>query len=757
MRGKCNAPSRSPCEARGACLSWLRPESARISRASSWEGPRRFVPGRPQRFEDVPWQGPNSAGMLTARRALCPRCGAPLTLDESSPTVECQYCECRVVIERRLRTSEPDPADPQALRRMDWEVVSAAVHCRGCGSALDYDPSKPVQVCPGCKTENRLERRLRRLLSTAQQDEPDDEGTLALIRKIVHEPELADRVLAAESLQGWGAMNGTLARHMPEIMDAIQRSDPRLAFPLSRLVGRMLCTDDRFLHDCVLEAAAEVVFRVDGSRVLLTEIGLGPGTGFKLLLDVAQWACSTGAVEYGCTALWAAGDILQRHYEEHDVLRQVLLYRVLYLDGPVLGWAVRMINSQHGVAMRYPVEMLLKFVDEAAQERPEVAEAIAYHLGEGEATDQVEYKARLDRLTCLQTTMGRVTALKMLHAPPEGTSLRLLRQATDVLLPMLDDEALVPAVVDALKAMFVSPVGIPQAVHDLVRKRGDELPEDFRRLYLSHVPDCKFLSELPVRYWQSSHREEPLHEGIEAWRAGLSLAVDAYREQESWASDYQQRVSQRTPLMAAATRGDVRLVTELLDKGEDPDELSSAGWSALMFAAEAGRAEVVALLAGRGAKVDIRDGESRSALTAAARGGHIAVLEGLRSEVGEQEIQQVFREAFRANRWPVMEWALNHGADPDTLEEENRTPLILAVLRGDLGLVRRLLAAGSYADHADRSGRSALIHAAQAGQLEVVRALLEAGADASREDDSGRTARDWAERNGHPEVLDALG
>lgn len=695
--------------------------------------------------------------MLTARRALCPRCGAPLSLDAGTPTVECQYCECRVVVERRLRTSEPDPGDPQALRRMDWEEVTSAIHCSGCGCALHYDESQPVLTCPGCKTENRIERRLRRLLSTPRDFEPDDPRTLALIRKVVSEPELGDRVMAAESLLDWGLMNPTLARHMPEIMQSIQSSDARLGFPLSRVVGRMLCTEDRFLHDCVLEAAAEVVFQVEGSRSLLFEIGMGPGTGFKLLLDVAQWACQRGAVEYGCTALWGAAQILQRHYEEHDVLRQVLLYRVLYLDGPVLGWAVSMINSQQGVAMRYSPDVLLRFVDEAAQERPEVAVAIAHPLGEEIATDQVEYKARLERLGTLQTTLGKTTALRMLHAPPEGTSLRLLRQATDTLLPMLDDETLVPAVVEALREIFVSPIGVPQAVHDLVRKRGDELPEDFRRLYLNQVPDCKHLSELPVRYWQSTREEEPLKEALEAWRQGISQAVDTYRLHEEWAGDYQRRIGQRTPMMAAAARGDLGLVTELLDRGEDPDQVNSSGWSAMMFAAEAGRPEVVALLLQRGASVGIRDDKSRSALSVAARWGHSRVLDGLLTAVGEQEIQQVFREAFRENRWPAMEWALAHGADPDTLEEDARTPLILATIRGDVSLVKRLLAAGAYADHADRTGRSALLHAAEAGHVELVKLLLDEGADAGREDESGRTARQWAERNGHERVLEALG
>lgn len=479
--------------------------------------------------------------------------------------VECSYCACRVVVERRLRTSEPEVGDPRALRRLEWEEVTSTLHCGGCGAPLDYDESQLVLVCPACKTQARVERRLRRLFSAPGDTEPDCTHTLALIRKVAHEPELADRVLAAEALQDWHRMNATLARHMPELMRAIGTADPRLGFPVARVVGRMLCTDDRFQHDCVLEAAAEV-----------------------------------------------------------------------------------------------------------------------------------------------------------------------------------------------LRAVFNSPAGVPQAVHDLIRQRGDSLPEDFRRLYLEHRPDCPHLSELPVRYWQSSSQEEPLQEAVEAWRAGISQAVEAYRVQETRADDYRTRIGQRTPLMAAATRGDVRLVSELLERGEDPDEVNSSGWTALMFAAEAGRVSAVRLLLDRGADACVRDEAGRQALTVAALERHRAVLDELRQAVSEADIAQVYRESFIQRNWPALEWALANDADPDTLEDEGRTPLVLASREGDLALVRRLLAAGAYLHHTDSSGRCALIHAARRGHLSLVRLLLAAGADPERTDREGETARGWAAKHGHIEVEQAL-
>jgi LSD1 subclass zinc finger protein len=692
--------------------------------------------------------------MLISRRALCPRCGAPLSLQEGNVTIDCSYCACRVVVERRLRTVEPEVGE-EGLRRLDWEEFASAIHCAGCGTPLDIQSEQASVRCASCHTENRIERRLRRLLSAPQQpEEPDCPSTLALLAKVVNEPELADRVLAAEALLPWHRMNSTLARHMPALMDTIARSDARLGFPLATVVGRMLCTEDRFHHDCALEAAREVVFSLEGSRALLFEIGMGPGTGFKLLLDVAQWACRQRAIGYGCTALWAANQILQRHYEEHEVLRQVLLYRVLYLDGPVLGWAVQMITSQLGVAMRYPPDMLLRFVDEAALERPEVAIALSRGLSEEAAPDPAAYSLRLERLASLRSDLARTQALRMLQAPPAGCSLRLLRQAIRLLLPLLDCETLVSATVEALREIMRPPLGVPAEVHALVRERGDSLPEEFRHLYLELRPDCPHLSPLPPRYWRSSQQPEPLREAIEAWRDGIALAVREYEQQRDWADDYARRIAQRTPLMAAATRGDVATVSRLLEAGEDPDQRNPLDWTALMFAAEAGRVETVRCLLERGASPSLRDPQGRTALSVAARGGWSAVLEALHPFSSEADIQQLFQEAFVLRNWSALDWALQHGADPDTLDEEGRTPLILAVCQDDSGLLERLLAADAVLDHQDVTGCSALHHAARLGRLTLVQKLLAAGADPAATDASGRTPAAWAQSEGHSQLLE---
>lgn len=683
---------------------------------------------------------------LNVRRGLCPRCGAALNLD--GPRVDCLYCGCRAVVERRLRTFEPDPADPQPLRRLDWADVSTAVHCAGCGRPLEHDGAALQVRCPSCDSHNKVERRLRRLLSEPEEPQPDDPHTLKKIWQAVHHPQLAERVVAADELHQWHSMNETLARHIPDLLAAIQSADPRLGYALSEVVGRLLCSDQKFHHDCVLEAAGDYLFRIDGCRALLFAIGLGPGSGLKLLLDVAQWAVEQGALEYACTALWGASQILQRNYPDHPVLRQVLLYRLLYVTGPVQLWILRMVQSRQGVAMRYTADNLLEFLDDASLEDPALANELATCISEEPANDAVTYEARLARLEKLHTPTARRVALGLLGPPPTGTSLRLLRRTTDLLIPMLDQE---PALA-ALEKIMESSAGVPQAIHDLVRQRGDELPEELRRLYLKKVPNCRHLTPLEPRYWQSETKFDPFAEAEETYRAGLSRAVDLYEHQRRVASDYGRRVSNRTPLMAA----DADKIRHWLKEGHDVDELNLQGWTALMFAAEAGRTDLVAALLAGGARRDIRDEDGRTAFSVAAEGGHLKVLDLLLPGLAPGSLQEAFRQALRDAQPQLLAWTLAQGADPDTLEEEGRTPLIQAVLADRPELLRQLLAAHATVDHADQHGRTALIYAAECGLADQVECLLQHQADADRCDEQGDTALALATRKGHLAVVRLL-
>jgi hypothetical protein len=83
-----------------------------------------------------------------------------------------------------------------------------------------------------------------------------------------------------------------------------------------------------------------------------------------------------------------------------------------------------------------------------------------------------------------------------------------------------------------------------------------------------------------------------------------------------------------TPLLTAASKGDINTVKDLLDKGADVNTQAAKDldWTALMDAAQTGHIAVVKLLIEKGADVNAKDRWGRTVLSWAAWGGHIAVV-----------------------------------------------------------------------------------------------------------------------------------
>ena len=120
-----------------------------------------------------------------------------------------------------------------------------------------------------------------------------------------------------------------------------------------------------------IRAAENFTFDENGSRSLLWQLGLGDGIGLKLLLDSADYAATRGGIDYACAALWAINTMMERHYARRVMLAEIVLYRLLYLRGPVQAWAMELVKGQLGLGVRFPTPTLLRFMDDCACERPE--------------------------------------------------------------------------------------------------------------------------------------------------------------------------------------------------------------------------------------------------------------------------------------------------------------------------------------------------------------------------------------------------
>lgn len=663
--------------------------------------------------------------MFVSRRALCPGCGAPLNLEGEQANVKCGFCGVTSVVERRLRTNEADVPPDRRKVVLDWTPshlnpgnAGERIACWGCGAPLTFTGTQGIVRCGHCHSESKVERRLRPLDLDVPVGAEEDPATVRLIHRLKTSTDLAERVvLAKEAFDTWRYINRTLARRVGELMEIMQSCDPRLEHAIGEAIGKLLCEGDVILRDAVVQAAHRFIYHSGGSRKLLWELGLGSGVCLKPLLDAADIAARQGALEYACTALWAANTLLGRNYPEHPVLAQIILYRTMYVTGPVLWWALRFIQGDDGIGYRYPTDALLQFIDDCAAERPKLVPEIARAIYETDSDNESLYRKRLDLLQRLQSFEAKDVLLQKLPAPPKGASMRLLNDALGVLIPLLDDSKLAASAVQALAKLMN--VVVPPALHALVRERRDSLPEDFRRAYLQHVPDSPHLSKLPPKDWQPEPKVpcDPEVERAEAlYRTGLERAVELYDRDAEALRKYWEIIQDRSPLMVASGRGELEEVRRLLGEGADPNETNGYGWTPLMFACENGRASVIRELRARGAVVGMRDRDGRTAVMIAAEMGQVAALQEM-MDADAALRQEAFRSAFFTRKLEAMKLLLAGGADPDTLEEDGATPLILAARQGWVDGLRALLAAGANREHQDKSGRTAADYAGRSELL----------------------------------------
>jgi uncharacterized protein len=246
-------------------------------------------------------------------------------------------------------------------------------------------------------------------------------------------------------------------------------------------------------------------------------------------------------------------------------------------------------------------------------------------------------------------------------------------------------------------------------------------------------------------------------------------------------------VNQRGPLpytvlMVAAGRGSVQMVDMLLAAGADVHAVdSSLGASALHKAAQSGVVDVARLLLARGAFIDLQS----------ATVGHTPLIDAVWSKkpamvafLLERGASIAIRTHYQGSVWDFIgkepRWTAG-GTTPESeawgkwiremLEAKQaadekavqKQPLMQAVLNNDLGMVKRLIAAG--ADVNEKSpvvagpndGQTPLLVACFNGFTDIVRELLKAGANPRIVDYLLKaTPAHKAAFSGHPGPLKAL-
>ncbi|XP_034945835.1 ankyrin-1 isoform X2 [Chelonus insularis] len=158
---------------------------------------------------------------------------------------------------------------------------------------------------------------------------------------------------------------------------------------------------------------------------------------------------------------------------------------------------------------------------------------------------------------------------------------------------------------------------------------------------------------------------------------------------------------------------------------------SAVGWTPLLIAAHRGHMELVTTLLANHARVDVFDLEGRSALHLAAEHGYLQVCDALlaskafinsKSRVGRTALHLA---AMNGYTHLVRFLIQDHGAAIDVLTLKKQTPLHLAAGAGQLEVCRLLIELGASCDATDDQGQKPIHAAAMNNYAEVVQLFLQ--------------------------------
>jgi len=259
--------------------------------------------------------------------------------------------------------------------------------------------------------------------------------------------------------------------------------------------------------------------------------------------------------------------------------------------------------------------------------------------------------------------------------------------------------------------------------------------------------------------------------------------LDEYNRQEPSPWEHWKRSGDaKLDLVGFAYVGNIDEVVRLLSDGADPNGRAPddrmkfshgpGGYLPLHAAARGGHVEVVRKLIAAGADVNALDQCDNSPMCEAASPGHIGVAEllvhnGARvnqpgvylSRIAATPGQTPLMLSANAKQWQMMEWLLQHGANPNASDDTHSTALMIAASADDVSAVNAvkvLLAHGAVVDEEDEEKNTPLLLAAEIGNAEVVRTLLAAGARVSHSNKEGDTALHLAAQEGYENIVEIL-
>lgn len=185
-----------------------------------------------------------------------------------------------------------------------------------------------------------------------------------------------------------------------------------------------------------------------------------------------------------------------------------------------------------------------------------------------------------------------------------------------------------------------------------------------------------------------------------------------------------------------------------------PVEEGDAGLAAKK-AVDTGDLEAVQRLVPRQVPADWSKGDGWTLVMSAAYKGRTEVLKYLLAHKGNPnaELPSGYTSLMQACRWGYVDAAkmlIDAGADVNRVSDRTGSALHITISegKGNMEIVRALLAKRARLDARDKRGRTPIILAAEHGLTEVMTVLLDAKADVNAQDERGLSGLDYAAMHG---------
>nr|XP_018912936.1 PREDICTED: ankyrin repeat domain-containing protein 6 isoform X1 [Bemisia tabaci] len=214
-------------------------------------------------------------------------------------------------------------------------------------------------------------------------------------------------------------------------------------------------------------------------------------------------------------------------------------------------------------------------------------------------------------------------------------------------------------------------------------------------------------------------------------------------------------------LRLAAGRGDIQLVTELLERGTKPTP-GPTGVTPLQLAAAEGHEEILKLLIKHNCSVDSQDTEhGNTALHEASWKGYsrcVAILAKAKANLNLKNCGgfTALHLCCQNGHNQSCRELLLAGCDPDPQNNYGDTPLHTSARYGHAGVTRILISAQCRVSEQNKNGDTALHIAAAMGRSKLTRILLEAKSNTTIRNKQCETARDIAIRKDLDAIINIL-